>query len=212
VNLPFTRDQFFDVFAVYNRALWPFALALWAYALVAAVVLTSHRGRGRFAATMLAVQWVWAGVAYHAVFFATINPAARLFATLFVIEAGLLVWFGVVRDQLRFSPTGSLRHVVGWTLIIYALLYPLLAQAEGHAFPRGPTFGVPCPTTLLTIGWLFVADPPWPKMVALVPIGWALIGGSAAGLLGVRADLMLWVAGIALTASVLVPERHRVRA
>jgi hypothetical protein len=181
------------VFAVYNRSLWPFALALWAYALVAAVALTRHRGCGRVPVAILAVQWVWAGVAYHSVLFATINPAARLFATLFVIEAGLLVWFGVVRDQLRFSPTGSLRHVVGWTLIIYTLVYPLLGQAEGHAFPRGPTFGVPCPTTLLTIGWLFVADPPWPKVVALVPIGWALIGGSAAGLLGVRADLMLWV-------------------
>jgi hypothetical protein len=135
-----------------------------------------------------------------------------LFAALFVIESGLLVWFGVVRTQLRFSATGSPRHVAGWALILYALLYPLLAQAGGHAFPRGPTFGVPCPTALLTIGWLLAADPAWPKVVALVPIGWALIGGSAAGLLGVRADLMLWVAGIALTVSALVPVRHPVRA
>ena len=212
MNLPFTRDQFFDVFAAYNRSLWPCALALWAYALLAAVVVIGHRERGRFAATMLAVQWMWAGVAYHAVFFAAINPAARLFATMFVVETGLLVWFGVVREQLRFSPGGSPRHIVGWTLIAYALLYPFLAQAEGHAFPRGPTFGVPCPTTLLTIGWLFLADPPWPKVVAIVPIGWALIGGSAAGLLGVRTDLRLWVAGVGLAASLLVPARHRVRA
>ena len=211
MNLPFTRDQFFDVFVAYNRSLWPVALALWACALVGTLVLARHRGHGRFGATVLAVQWAWAGVAYHAVFFATINPAAPLFATLFVIEAGLLFWFGVVRDQLRFSPAGSLRHVAAWTLIIYAVLYPFLAHAEGHTFPRGPTFGVPCPTTLLTIGWLLAADPPWPKVVALIPIGWALVGGSAAGLLGVRTDLMLWVAGIALTASVLVPQRHRVR-
>lgn len=210
MNLPFTREQFFDAFGAYNRSLWPFALALWVYALVAAIALTRRRGRGPAAATMLAVQWIWAGVAYHAVFFAAINPAAWLFAALFVIEGGLLVWFGVVRDQLRFSPAGSLRHAVGWTLIIYALVYPLLAQAEGHAFPRGPTFGLPCPTTLLTIGWLFVADPPWPKVVALVPIAWALIGGSAASLLGVRTDLMLWVAAIALTAALLVPVRRRV--
>ena len=79
----------------------------------------------------------------------------------------------------------------------------LFALAPGHAFPRGPTFGVPYPTTLLTIGWLFAADPPWPKVLALIPIGWAVVGGSAAVLFGVRADLMLWAAGIALTASVL---------
>jgi len=64
----------------------------------------------------------------------------------------------------------------------------------------------------LTIGWLFAADPPWPKVVALVPIGWAFVGGSAAVLFGVRADLMLWVAGIALTASVLASAGHHVHA
>jgi hypothetical protein len=97
-------------------------------------------------------------------------------------------------------------------LIIYALLYPALALAEGHAFPRTPTFGVPCPTTLLTIGWLLAADAPWPAAVALIPIGWALVGGSAALLFGVRTDLMLWVAGAVLATSILAPGRYRVRA
>ena len=213
VNLPFTRDQFFDVFAAYNRSLWPFALALWGYALAAAVLLARRQGRrGRFAAAMLALQWAWTGVAYHTAYFAAINPAAWLFGLLSVIEAGLLVWVGVVRNQLRFSASGSPRHVAAWVLIVYALLYPVLSQAEGHAFPQGPTFGVPCPTTLLTIGWFFAADPPWPKTIALIPIGWAFVGGSAAILLGVRADLMLWIAGIAFTASMLVPVRDRVRA
>ena len=26
MTLPFTRDEFFDVFAAYNQRLWPFAL------------------------------------------------------------------------------------------------------------------------------------------------------------------------------------------
>jgi Family of unknown function (DUF6064) len=208
MNLPFTRDQFFDVLAAYNHSLWPFALGLWGYALAAVVILgRRHQAHARFAAAMLAVQWAWAGVAYHAMFFAAINPTAWFFGALFIIEAGLLVWFGVVHDELRFSPTGSLRHVTAWTLIVYALLYPLLAQAEGHAFPRGPTFGVPCPTTLLTIGWLFAAVRPWPTLVALIPIGWALVGGSAAMLFDVRTDFMLWAAGTALAASMVAPER-----
>jgi hypothetical protein len=135
-----------------------------------------------------------------------------LFAALFVIEGGLLLWFGVLQDQLRFSPTGSPRHIVAWTLIIYALIYPLLTQAEGHAFPRGPTFGLPCPTTILTIGCLFAVDPPWPKVVAVIPIAWALLAGSAAVLLGVRTDLMLWIAAIALAASMFNRLLSRVRA
>jgi hypothetical protein len=205
MNLPFTRDQFFDVFAAYNQSLWPFAVALWIYALAAAIILgRRHRAQARFAAAMLAVQWAWAGVAYHAIFFAAINPAARLFGALFIVEAGLLVWFGVVHERLRFSPTGSLRHVAAWTVIVYSLLYPLIAYADGHAFPRGPTFGVPCPTTLLTIGWLLAACAPWPRAVALIPIGWAVVGGSAAVLFGVRTDLMLWAAAVALAASMLI--------
>jgi len=213
VNPLFTRDQFFDVFAAYNRLFWPFALGLWGYALAAAMLLASrYGGRTWFGAAMLAVQWTWAGVVYHTMFFATINPAAWVFGGFFVVEGGLLVWFGIVRGDLRFSPTGSLRQAIGWTLILYALIYPLLTQAEGHAFPRGPAFGVPCPTTLLTIGWLFAADPPWPRVVGLIPLGWALIGGSAALLFGVRTDLMLWVAGIALAASLLVSAPRRVRA
>lgn len=212
MDLPFTRDQFFDVLAADNRSLWPFAFALWAYALAAAVVLAVRYRGTRFVAAMLAVHWVWAGVAYHAMFFAFINPAAWLFGTLFVLEGGLLVWFGVVQEQLRFSRTGSLRHVLAWTLISYALLYPVLAQAEGHAFPRAPTFGVPCPTTLLTIGWLLAADAPWPTVVALIPLAWAFVGGSAAVLFGVRADFVLWPAGIALAASMFVPARHGIRA
>jgi hypothetical protein len=210
VNLPFTRDQFFDVLAAYNQSLWPAALALWAYAVAATVAVARHHGRTRFAAAMLAVHWLWAGVAYHAVFFTTINPAAWLFATLFVVEGGLLVWFGVVHQQLRFSSTGSLRHVAAWTLIIYALLYPVLAGAEGHVFPRTPTFGVPCPTTLLTIGWLLAADAPWPPAVAWIPIGWAVVGGSAAALFGVRTDFMLWLAGLALAGSLSASWRDRV--
>ena len=31
-NLPFTPDQFFEVFAEYNRSLWFFALILWFHA------------------------------------------------------------------------------------------------------------------------------------------------------------------------------------
>ena len=212
-NLPFTPDEFFDVFAAYNRSLWFVALTLWLYAVAGAVVLARHRDRGgRFLSCSLAVQWAWVAVVYHGAFFASINPAAWLFAALFLIQSALFVWFGLVRNELRFSASGSPRGVVAWMLIIYSLVYPMLAQLDGHAFPRGPTFGVPCPTTLLTIGFLFAAVPPWPRVLALIPVLWAFVAGSAALVLGVRADLMLWVSGVALAGYVLLPARPRVRA
>jgi hypothetical protein len=212
VGLPFTPDQFFDVFGAYNRLLWPFALGLWLYALIGVVLLGRSRAVcGRFIATMLALQWAWAGLAYHALFFTSINPAAWLFAVLFLVESVLFVWFGVVRDRLQFSRSGSMRHVMAWMLLVYSLAYPLIVLVEGHTFPEAPTFGVPCPTTLLTVGFLFAAASPWPRSVAVIPVLWAFVAGSAASLLGVRADLMLWVAGTALSLYILIPGRSRDR-
>jgi Family of unknown function (DUF6064) len=197
--LPFTRDAFLDVFAAYNERLWPFALVLWlatAYSFVALARAT--RVRSRFFPGLLAVHWAWAAVAYHAAFFSKINPAAWVFSGVFLFEAGLLAWYGVAHRRLRFSPVSSFRHVLSLGLIAYALLYPAIVAAEGHEFPRLPTFGVPCPTTILTVGFLLAANRPLPRPITLVPIAWAFIGGSAAFLLGVRADLMLLVAGVVL--------------
>jgi hypothetical protein len=73
--------------------------------------------------------------------------------------------------------------------------------------PRLPTFGVPCPTTILTIGFLLATDRLLPRSVAVVPLVWAFIGGSAAFLLGVRADAMLLAAGIVLAIDII----HRMR-
>lgn len=55
---------------------------------------------------------------------------------------------------------------------------------------------MPCPTTILTIGFFLSADRPVSAAVAFIPILWAFIGGSAAFLLGVRTDLILLAAGL----------------
>jgi Family of unknown function (DUF6064) len=82
MNLPVTNDQFFDVFGAYNQPLWPFALGLWISAVLGVAILARHRNGGRFITILLAVQWVWAAVAYHVMFFARINPAAWFFSVL----------------------------------------------------------------------------------------------------------------------------------
>jgi hypothetical protein len=158
---------------------------------------------------LLTLHWAWAGLAYHAAFFSTINPAAWLFSGLFLLEAGLLSWHGLVHRRFQLLRGPLFRHVLSWGLIAYAVLYPAIARAEGHAFPRMPTFGVPCPTTILTIGFLLAADRSWPRIVGVIPLVWAFIGGSAAFLLGVRTDLMLLAAGIALAVDMIRPRRPK---
>jgi hypothetical protein len=87
MQLPFTSEQFFDLFAAYNAALWPVLLALWITSAIAAVLLVSgRRPSDRWISALLAAHWMWSAVAYHAVFFTRINPAAWLFAVLFIAE------------------------------------------------------------------------------------------------------------------------------
>jgi uncharacterized protein DUF6064 len=147
---------------------------------------------------LLAAQWAWSATAYHADLFSKINPAAFLFAALFLIEAAVLTWYVVVTRRLRFAAAGGVAHWIGLGLVVYGLIYPAVGLAAGETYPRTPTFGVPCPTMIVTIGFLMLLEAPIPLPLVIVPILWAAIGGSAAFTLGILQDLALPVAGLAL--------------
>src|SRR6185436_17218269 len=101
------------------------------------------------------------------------------------------LWRGVVRSHLHFVTDRSVRTGLAWGFITYALFYPAVALANHLTFPRMPTFGVPCPTAILTAGLLMLARQPRPWGLAIIPIIWTVVGGFAAFELGVRADLAL---------------------
>ena len=206
MTLPFTHAQFLDVLAAYNAALWPVAALLWLATLVAVVRLLRGRARASGMAALLALHWAWSGIAYHAVFFTRINPAAWGFAGLFVLGAAAFAWYGMVRHRLAFDIGWTPRHVLAGVFIVYALAYPGLVLLTGLQWPRMPGFGVPCPTTLFTAGLLLAAVPPVPRWVFVAPILWAVIGGSAAVTLGVTPDYMLFVAAAAMLGYAIKPD------
>jgi hypothetical protein len=194
VTLPFTPEQFFAVFVEYNRAFWPIVAGLWLAASVMLVLAWRNPvGRSRAMSFFLSALWLWNAVAYHALLFTSINPAAWLFAGLFAAQSLLLFRAGLRGDVEYFA---SLRGL-GLGLAGYALAYPFVSVATGHAYPAAPTFGVPCPTAILTIGLLLTARRGIPVVLAIIPVAWGFIGGSAAMLLSVPADYVLLVAGIA---------------
>lgn len=198
MRIPFTREQFLDIFAAYNAALWPLVLALWIASFVVCVLLlSSRRPSDRLINALLAVHWGWSALVYHAAFFTRINPAAWLFAALFLVQAGLFFWWGVVQARVRFATSRSFWAVLAWIVIAYGLLYPAINVAQHLTVSRIPTFGVPCPTTIFTAGLLLLGtSQSW--RLSIIPIIWSVIGGSAAFLLDVRADYALPIAGIAL--------------
>ena len=211
MQLPFTTEQFFDVFRAYNAAVWPAQVLLLVLALVAFVlVFVSNRWSDVAIAAILAALWAWLGIAYHLAFFSSINPLAYVFAAVSVTGAAVFFWQGVVRRRLAFRWVVNARSLVGLGLVVFALVfYPVWSTLSGHGYPALPTFGLPCPTTLFTLGLLGFATPPYPRGPLIVPVLWCLIGSQAAFLFGVQADLGLVVAGLFGIMLLVTPGLHR---
>ncbi len=197
--LPFTREQFYGVFVDYNAQAWPMQVVAYVVGLgLLALLLRPSRAAGRVAAAGLAALWAWTGVAYHALHFSAINRAAYLFAALFVVQALLLLYFGVVKDRLHIEAGVGRRQALGWVLIVYALaVYPLIGLWSGHRWSELPMFGItPCPLTIFTFGLLLQTAASVPRALLVVPVVWSFIGGSAAFLLEVPQDWLLVFSGI----------------
>jgi len=210
MDLPFTVDQFFNIFETYNTAIWPAPII--AYFLgIGAVVLAFRENRlyGCIVSGILALFWIWMGVFYHIVYFSAINPAAMIFGALFVLEGLLLVVVGSIWGKLSFNFDLKPIPVVGAIFILYAMVaYPLLGLALGHWYPRAPMFGVaPCPTTIFTFGLLLWAKRPVPIYILVVPLIWAIIGTTAAVSLQVPQDYGLGIAGVVGTVLVILRNR-----
>ena len=78
------------------------------------------------------------------------------------------------------------------------LLYPLLGIALGTDYFELPAFGLtPCPVTMTTVGVLLLASRV-PRRLYVIPVTWAMVGGSAAGLLRMPQDWVLLLTPVLL--------------
>ena len=213
MTTPFTTAEFLEVFARYNRAVWPAQVLFYLLAAVALWFAWRPRPRsGAVVAAVLAFFWAWMAVVYHWTFFRPINPAAALFATLFLLQALLLAHAGAVRRGSALRPRRSPPGIAGTILVAYALVgYPLVGLAAGVAYPRAPTFGLPCPTTIFTLGVLLWGERPRLGLLA-IPVAWSLLGASAALEHGIVQDLALPAAGVAALGLALHARRSGNRA
>ena len=189
------------MFSAYNTAVWPVQLLLLVLGLVVVVLLMTQGSNASVAiSAILMLLWVWQALAYHLAFFTAINPLACAFAGVAVAGAAVFFWQGVVRRRLNFKPTGithGWRMWSGWSLLIFAwFIYPAWTYLAGHRYPAFPTFGLPCPTTLFTIGLLAFLVKPYPRSAFFVPVLWCFVGSEAAFVFDVTADLGLIVAGV----------------
>jgi hypothetical protein len=151
-------------------------------------------------------------LAYHWAFFSAINPAAKVFGVMFLLQGALFLWFGLRGGGLAYEFHSGALGYLGGLLIVYGLvIYPVLGIASGRAYMNQPTFGLPCPTTIFTMGVLLWARPrvPWPLLV--VPAAWSVIGFTAVSAFGVLEDIMMPVAVLIGGALLLRRQMHAVK-
>ena len=212
--LPFTRQEFLDLFAAYNASVWPAQPVAYVLGAVAMLALAGKSVAGkRLALALLGAMWLWTGIAYHWLFFAEINPAAVAFALMFALQgAAFLAAAGTAKPGFEVGGLRSPSGTLGAALIVYAFaVYPLVDLMTGH-WPRMPAFGIsPCPVTLFTLGVLLLVRPRPPLALWVIPILWSLIGGTAALLLGIVQDWVLLAAGPAAALVAFLPKEKRAR-
>ena len=205
IGIPFTTEQFFQVFDNYNQTIYPIQFVLILVAVVVIFMAVSRKPfRNKIISGLLGLLWLWAGIVYHLIFFAAISPPAYLFGTLFIFQGLLFLYEGVVRNRLSFRTSRRFHGILGAIFIAYALvIYPIIGYALGRIFPASPTFGAPCPTTIFTFGLLLWTDREISWSLLIVPVLWSIVGTSAALSFGVTEDFGLFVAATMGTAAIV---------
>jgi hypothetical protein len=200
MQLPFTRSEFLDVFATINLAVWPLQIVAVILGLASiGLLFVPADWTDRCIAAVLAAIWLFTGIVYHWLYFSAINPLARLFGVLFVFAGVIFAVEGAFRGRIRFTFSRGLRTALALLFVVYGLVvYPLVGLLATDPWPDTPLFGVaPCPTTIFTLGMLLIARHGRLWLLAMVPVLWSFIGGSAAILLRVPQDYGL-VAAVAI--------------
>jgi Family of unknown function (DUF6064) len=197
--LPFDVDTLFATLTQYHRTFWPLQwLALAAglgMVLLAAVPLW---GSGRVVSLVLAAGWLWVGLAWHLGAFAGINFAAPLYGALFVLQAAILAWIGA-RGRVAFQFRPGPRGWTGLGLAVAATVgYPLADHLGGAPWSAVRLPGAaPCPTALLTLGVLLLAEGRRLLLPMLIPALWTVVAAFTGYVLMIGPDQFLPLAGAA---------------
>jgi hypothetical protein len=198
MQLPFSLTGFLNVFKDYNQTIFPLQIVFYLIAFLSAyLLLTGNKNLNKIISIVLSFLWLWMGIVYHIIFFSTINEAAYIFGSFFIIQGIMFAGCGLIRKKISFEYRKNTYNYVGLIFLLYALIiYPVLGTMLGHSYPYSPTFGLPCPTTIFTFGILLFTNEKMPVHLLIIPLLWSIIGFTAALNLTMYEDIGLLIAGV----------------
>ncbi|KUG27001.1 hypothetical protein ASZ90_003157 [hydrocarbon metagenome] len=209
MELPFTTEEFLNIFKTYNQSVFPLQIVFNLTAFYSIYLIFKTKSfSGRFISSTLVFLWLWIGIVYHLIFFTNINNAAYFFGAIFIIQGVLFFIFGFYKTRFSFSYKKDFYGIIGLIFFMYALIiYPVLGHLLGHQYPYSPTFGLPCPTTIFTFGVLLYSEKRIPFYLIFIPLIWSIIGFGAALNLSIYEDFGLLLAGIIGTILIVTKNR-----
>lgn len=202
-------NAFLALFARGNAAVWPMQLVWYASAVaMIGLALWPRRRTTQLICLLAAADLAWEGIVYFGLQRSDMN-LAWLWATVFVLEAILLLVAGIVRHDLVIAPRWDLASLLGAAFILYALVaYPIIGLLGGHPLSTLPVFGLaPCATIIFIFGLLLWGRPAAPTYLLPVLLAWGLCAAPPMLATGIVADVGLVFAGV-ITAGVLIWHGH----
>jgi len=201
-------DQLFNVIETYNLDVWPAQIVFYVLAILSLfILLRTKKSLGepsnKIICLILAFYWLWVGIVFDAIYSSSINPLSLATGVICIIEAILIIYYGVYKNSLRFIFNTDTYSMIGVFFIVFALVvYPVVGIFSGLNFPRAPILSAPCPTTIFTFGLFMMLNKQFPKIILAIPLFFAILGITNL-LYGIYADIMLTISGIA-TALLLI--------
>lgn len=198
MKIPFTTEQFFEIIEKYNQTVFPAQLIAILLAILSIILLHSKKkSKHNLIGGFLGILWIWIGIAYHFVFFTEINKAAFVFGGLFVLQGLFFLIETFFRKKLEFKFSGKWMDYIAYFFIIFGIvIYPILLFYLENSLESIITLGLPCPSTILTFGFLMFASSRLSKYLLIIPTLWTIVGTSAAINFGVYPDYLMPVSAL----------------
>ena len=172
----FTATAYYRQFELYNQAIWPLHIVAIVFALLIFYALWAKKvWSGRLIALILVICWVWVAVAFLYQRFYQIHVVADWYALGFVLQAGLITWHGVIRNQFTHFVRNQLGIIICSGLLFVAIIfYPFKTYISGRSWIQFEMFALaPDPTVLATLAILFFCNAS--VVLYVIPIIWILI-------------------------------------
>lgn len=172
----FSQAVYYRQFEIYNLNIWPLQIVAILFSLVITYTLWKNPvWAGRLVSTVLIASWLWVAFAFLYQRFYQIHIVADWYALGFVLQAGLITWYGVFKNQFTLFVRSQFRIKIATSLLFVTfILYPFVAFITGRSWMQFEMFALaPDPTVLSTLAILLFYKAR--VVLYVIPIIWMLL-------------------------------------